>query len=423
MRGRWLASWAIASVVLACTPAPSPTPASPSPGFPADVVPWPDIVWTAADGIASDDRGDGDQAVAVTVGRDGFVAVGYRDEAGRRDGLAWYSEDGSAWAPVGRGTFDGVEMLDVTPGPDGYLALGMAAEGIGERPHTVFFTSKDGRTWTRLPDVDGADETFPSFVAGDDRGVVAVGVDDEGKTVIWRSTDGRVFERASVQGRAADELTDPHASPEGYVALGSETEPPVLLRSGDARTWTDSPIDGAPQAVATRLVPTRSGYLVQGMWDPGCDDPAVECQQRSIGWWSPDGKAWTRLPDEETPIGNGASIVVPAGDHGVIAIDGASAWASANGWGWQPLPEPSDGSMVVFDAVVAGDTIVAVGAMSAEDGSGRSAILVGAPPSTPPEGESPAPPQGSGSLPSGSPASASPSSAGLPSGTSAGGAG
>jgi hypothetical protein len=50
-----------------------------------------------------------------------------------------------------------------------------------------------------------------------------------------------------------------------------------------------------------------------------------------------------------------ASIVVPAGDHGIIAIDGASAWASPNGWGWQPLPEPSDGSMVVFDAVVKGD--------------------------------------------------------------------
>jgi hypothetical protein len=92
-----------------------------------------------------------------------------------------------------------------------------------------------------------------------------------------------------------------------------------------------------------------------------------------------------RLPDKDTPIGNGASIVVPAGDHGVIAIDGASAWASPNGWGWQPLPEPSDGSMVVFDAVVAGDTIVAVGAVSAEDGRGRSAILVAAPPDMTPD--------------------------------------
>ena len=82
------------------------------------------------------------------------------------------------------------------------------------------------------------------------------------------------------------------------------------------------------------------------------------------------------LPDEDTPIGNGASIVVDAGQHGVVAIDGASAWASPNGWGWQPLPEPGDGSMAVFDAVVLGDVIVAVGAIAAEDGTGRSAIVV-----------------------------------------------
>ena len=79
----------------------------------------------------------------------------------------------------------------------------------------------------------------------------------------------------------------------------------------------------------------------------------------------------------------GVDVVVPAGEHGVIALDrGASAWASPNGWGWQPLPEPSDGSMVVFDAVVSrtGPESSAVGAMSAEDGTGRSAILVAGPP-------------------------------------------
>ena len=59
-----------------------------------------------------------------------------------------------------------------------------------------------------------------------------------------------------------------------------------------------------------------------------------------------------------------------------MAIDGASAWASPNGWGWLPLPEPGDGSMAVFDAVVSGDVIVAVGAIAAEDGTGRSAIVV-----------------------------------------------
>ena len=349
-------------------------------------MPWPDIVWNTADGVASDDPGDGEQAVAVTVGPKGFVAVGYRDRGDSRDGLAWFSRDGKTWAPVGaNGTFAGIEMLDVTPAPAGFVALGMETSGIGARPDAVFFHSTDGRTWRRLRDVSGAKVTYPSFLTGGEQGVVAVGIDDAGKTAIWHSADGRTFERDTLKNLANTELTDPHASPDGYVALGSESAPPVLLRSRDARSWTDAPIDAAPQAVATRLVPIERGYLVQGLWDPGCDDTAVDCQQRSIGWWSADGKAWTRLPDQETPIGNGASIVVPAGDHGVIAIDGASAWASPNGWGWQPLPEPSDGSMVVFDALVSGDTIVAVGAMSAEDGSGRSAILIAAPPDMTPD--------------------------------------
>lgn len=386
MRGRWLAVWAIASVVLACSPAPSPTPSSPPPAIPANFVPWPDIVWSTADGVASADPGDGEQAVAVTVGPQGFVAVGYRDEGETRNGLAWFSPDGKTWTRVGaHGVFDGVEMLDVTPGPSGFVALGMGSDAVGDRPHAVFFRSADGKTWQRVPDVRGADTTYPSSLMGGAHGVVAMGIDDTGATVVWHSTDGRAFDRGTLKDPTLGELTDPHASPQGYVALGSENAPPVLLLSQDAMTWTHAPIDPAPQTVATRLVPIEHGYVVQGLWDPACDETAVDCAQRSIGWWSADGKAWTRLPDKDTPIGNGASIVVPAGDHGIVAIDGASAWASPNGWGWQPLPEPSDGSMVVFDAVVAGDTIVAVGAVSAEDGTGRSAILVAAPPDMTPD--------------------------------------
>lgn len=394
MRGRWLAVWAVASVVLACSPTPSATPSSSAPAIPADIVPWPDLVWTTVDGVASADPGDGEQAVAVTVGPHGFVAVGYRDEGETRDGLAWFSPDAKSWTRVGGKAFDGVELLDVTAGPAGFVALGMASDAVGDRPHAVFLRSTDGRAWQAIADVPHADDTYPSSLMGDAQGIVAMGIDDAGETVVWHSRDGRTFDRGTLKDPTLGELTDPQALLGGYVALGSENAPPALLHSTDAMTWSHTPIDPAPEAVATHLVPLEMGYVVQGLWDPGCDQ-ATDCQQRSIGWWSADGKGWTRLPDQETPIGNGASIVVPAGDHGIIAIDGASAWASPNGWGWQPLPEPSDGSLVVFDAVVTGDTIVAVGALSAEDGTGRSAIVVAAPPDVAPDvgagGTGPAP--------------------------------
>jgi hypothetical protein len=62
--------------------------------------------------------------------------------------------------------------------------------------------------------------------------------------------------------------------------------------------------------------------------------------------------------------------------HGLLAIDGASAWSSPDGWAWRPLPAPGDGSMLVADAVVDGDVVVAVGAVYGDDGISRSAIAV-----------------------------------------------
>jgi hypothetical protein len=387
MRGRLLATCAIASVVLGCAPAPSPTP-SPTqpptqPPVPADVIPWPDIVWSVADGVAAPDPGDGEQAVAVTAGPEGFVAVGYRDVGPIRDGLAWFSRDGQTWSAVGApGEFDGVEMLDVTPSPDGFVALGVGTLGApAERPHAVFFSSPDGRTWQRLAEVPGSAGAYPGWLTGGKDGVIAVGSDVNDATVVWRSVDGLTFEEVPIGGPAGDAVTDPHATARGYVALGSESGPPVLLRSDDGTTWEPTQIDATPDVVATRLVPGRWGYVVQGLWAPKCaanaanaEDPA--CAEQPIGWWSGDGTSWARLPEKDSPVGNGGSIIVGAGEHGVLAIDGASAWASPDGWAWRPLPEPGDGSMAVADAVVAGDVIVAVGATYGDDGVGRSAIVV-----------------------------------------------
>jgi hypothetical protein len=74
------------------------------------------------------------------------------------------------------------------------------------------------------------------------------------------------------------------------------------------------------------------------------------------------------LPRDGSPLASGSSIVVPAGDHGLLALDGANAWASADGWVWRQLPEPGDGTVGVADAVVRGDTVVAVGQETTEDG-------------------------------------------------------
>jgi hypothetical protein len=209
--------------------------------------------------------------------------------------------------------------------------------------------------------------------------VLASGTDADGGPALWRSVDGRSFDRVAMADPSPTEILDPEAVDGGFLALGSAGAPPVLLRSTDAMHWTETAIDGTPDVVASRLIPGRWGTLVQGMWAPGCSAMA-SCAAQAVAWWSGDGTGWGRLPDGDgSPISNGGSIFVPAGDHGLLAIDGASAWASPDGWAWRYLPEPGDGSMAVNDAVAVGDMIVAVGGRFEDDGSSRAAIVVAKP--------------------------------------------
>lgn len=373
-------TWLVASVVLGCAPAPSPSAAVTPPPIPADMVVWPDIAWSAADVADVAGPGDGEQIMAVASGPGGFVAVGYRDAGGLSDGLIWHSPDGATWTEAGpQDALAHVEIVDVSPAPEGFVAMGIGSLGAAnERPHVVFFHSPDGRTWQRLGDVPGSADTFPGSLTGGPGGVLAVGSDADGGTALWRSPDGLTYERVNVDVAQGSDVTDPRVVPGGYVALGSAVESPTLLRSTDGIAWTSTPIEATDEVLAFRVVPGQWGIVVQGLWAGECS-PTEGCAGESVGWWSGDGSGWARLPAEDSPVANGGSLIVPAGRHGLLAIDGASAWESPDGWRWRPLPEPGDGSMAVADAVVEGDVIVAVGSVSGEDGITRGSIVVGRP--------------------------------------------
>ena len=370
----------VASAVLGCAPAPSPIPSITPPPVPADVVPWPDVVWSAAEGVDGGEGGDGAQVAAVAGSQQGFVAVGWWEDGPQRNGLIWSSGDGQTWTSVGvPGQLEAVELIDVVATADGYVALGVGALGAVDRPHAVFLTSPDGSSWARIGQVPGSADTYPGWLTSGEDGVVAAGSDADGGPVVWRSPDGRSFERVAVELPADLSVSDPHAVEEGYVALGGPGGPPFLLRSADGVAWSATAIDTAEDVHATRLVLGEWGWVVQGAWAPTCA-PEASCAASGMAWWSQNGVTWGRLPPDGSPAASGGSIVVPAGMHGFLAIDGASAWSSPDGWAWRPLPEPGDGSMLVTDAVVAGDVIVAVGALYGEDGVSRSAIAVASPP-------------------------------------------
>ena len=92
---RWVIVAAVRGV---CARRPRRAPSITPPPVPADLVPWPDIVWTAVDGLADGERGLGEQVIAVTVERrrvrGGRLA---RDAVRRATALIWFSDDGQTW--------------------------------------------------------------------------------------------------------------------------------------------------------------------------------------------------------------------------------------------------------------------------------------------------------------------------------------
>jgi hypothetical protein len=363
----------LASVLLGCAPAPSPSPPMTAPPIPADFVPWPDIVWQVAHLQPRPPGVSAERVVSVTATDAAIVAVGYRETNEVRDGIAWRSTDGDAWDVIDSPAFDGVELVDVAPAPNGFVALGVAdTPDDVDHPTTVVFSSVDGSSWLRLPPLPATGDSSASSIAGGPAGVIALADAADGGQVVWRATDGRSFERVTLAGPAASGLIDPHGVSDGFVALTGSRGSPAMLRSKDGSTWTASPVEPASKVGVTRLTMARWGTIVQGMGAPGC---AAPCPAGFFAWWSGDGVRWGALP-AESPLTNGASIVVPAGDHGLLAIDGADAWSSPDGWAWRSLPEPGDGSVTIDDAVVRGDLIVAVGEEAEDDGSSVGRILV-----------------------------------------------
>jgi hypothetical protein len=349
--------------VLGCATAPPPSPSVTQPPVPADFVPWSDIVWEVADLPWRPLVPTGERIVSVTATPAAFVAVGYREVDTVRDGVVWRSTDGERWDTIDAPDFDGIELVDVSPAPGGFAALGVATGAGDEHPSSVVFGSVDGARWQRLPALPSAADTYPSALAGGPDGVIVIAEGAGGEQAAWRAADGRSFQRLRLTGPAALGLVDPQAGADGFVAVADGTAP-TLLRSADGATWTGTPIDAQSTIPGIHVIVGRWGSVVQGMGSAGC---GAACPVEFVAWWSADGNRWGRLP-ADSPLTNGTSIVVAAGDHGLLAIDGADAWSSPDGWAWRSLPEPGDGSVTIDDAVVRDDMIVAVGAEFGEEG-------------------------------------------------------
>jgi hypothetical protein len=215
--------------------------------------------WQAADGEGAF-RGPGLFTEQAAADPGGYVIVGYQVISARTIAAAWWSAGLTGWRRAGDaapGALDGAgadeEMLAVTAGPRGFVAVG----ADGDQPSA--WTSPDGQDWTRVdvPLPVGARRAALQHVASDGRAVVAVG------TVL--TTAGQLLPFAA-------------SSPDGGA------------------TWTEAALPvPSGQAFVTALAASGDGFTATGTFGgmPGHLDVVV--------WTSGNGSAWRAV----TPAGRG----------------------------------------------------------------------------------------------------------------------
>lgn len=263
-------------------------------------------------------------------------------------------------------------IVDVAPLPSGgFVAVGYVP------PDWIpaAWTSSDGLTWS-IHFMGTTTFTFPVSVAvGADGTVVAVGRSGS-LPVAWTSADGVAWQEHEVPvlggNGIAERMTTIVARANGYVAGGS-VGPELFDRharhwtSPDGVAWTPVPDDPATFANAeVRSITTfGDGFVAVGVVG------TAQKASGAVAWTSADGSSWTRVDDPSFLDGIAVSVVAaPFG--GLVAVGSdvarreAVAWTSPDGRRWTRAPdeasrEHSGGFAWMTDVVSIGDVVIGVG--------------------------------------------------------------
>jgi hypothetical protein len=164
--------------------------------------------WTSTDGrswarVADTPAFADGRVTSIVATADGLVAVGTTGPVGQATGSAvWRSIDGTTWDRIaGSPSLAAGAMAGVTAGGPGYVAVGANLDST----KAVAWWSPDGRAWTRAADQDsltyyGLRITMADVTAGEGGLLVAVGHflfgQQFGQGTAWTSVDGSTWTRA-----------------------------------------------------------------------------------------------------------------------------------------------------------------------------------------------------------------------------------
>ncbi len=370
-------------------------------------------------------------AAAISgLGSDGSgllaVRAGQASDGGP-DGVAYFSQNGSAWQYAGtidaaggwspnvvKGSTDGFVVTGTTT--DGQIvaytsggssgtwrstaSLGQAAaesvDGatLGSGGTVIAVGATSGGTISRravfeeatragivrpVSPTSAAGALVPELAANGlaaaDGQEIAVGSAD-GYPSVWRlAAGGNSWTLVSTPslapgGQGLSALTSVTHGPAGWLAVGAPG--PVVLTSADSMSWqrASGAIAGnLAGAVAVTAAANSSGYVIAANATPsGSAGPEL--------WWSPNLTSWTRANAMSDTSGSNQVQAVTADAHEFMAVgsDGGhpAVWTTTDGETWTTIVldlPPGASDAVLQQVAIDGDRVVAFGQETTPDGT------------------------------------------------------
>lgn len=253
--------------------------------------------------------------IAAAAGGPGLVAVGSNN-------MAWYSTDGSDWTladvppPPGQPsqlerpldasqTQGAVEMLGVTAAGRHLIAWGVSTWIHDDNSATfipVLWASNDGVSWTKVPPPQST--RYVTVVGGTNGFLVEDSVDLWLSENVWRSEDGRSWEHVAENAFGSSR----------WPGLRNDQGLRVEMHLGS-------------------IAAGDAGYIAVGT-DGVCllNCPSAE----AVIWASPDGRSWSRLPDDDlfrAPTGAEAHVAAAWDSEFIVGgryAGGPAIWISGS---------------------------------------------------------------------------------------------